>query len=1368
MNRGFTKLMAALALLTFLIPVAGWGQTFTRISTVTELADGDEIIFVNQAETYACGTTQNTNNRTPVAITTSSHSYTYSASDNVQVFVVRINSSGKYGFHTGTGYIYSASSSNNNLKTNTTPVTEAPSGTSAWSLSVSSNVFSCTNVTNSSYYLAFNGTSYFSQYKSGQSKPYIYKRTGDPVTYTVTLADDNTTLTQSSPGASVNLPTRSAIGAYTFAGWSLTNVSTETTTAPAIIPAGAYTPTDDITLYPVYTRTESGGTATEWHLTSLSAADAGVYALLTPDGHAFNGTISNGHGQATSDAFSFTDGVATTAPTGVCEITFVSVTGGFKMYNESMGYLYATEAASGKLSWHNSESSYWFYGSSNWKYNSNSAYLRTFNNSSFRTYGANNNDELKLAKKVEVAGTTTYYWSNPSTDPIINATDPAALAYNADGGVFGYSILNPVTGVTLNATSNSAWITNVTVNSTNSTVTFSTLTNTAYAQRTGTITLSYTGATDKVVTITQDAAPAPVINANNVSIAFDATSGSIAYSITNEPNPAGTMTAAVVSGGTIANLTIGTIANNTVGFTCSPNNTTTAHTATVTLTYTYDNNLTVTKNVTVTQAASSFEYALLPFAFDGNATAVADVAGLSQQGLDSYATQLKLQFNTTGDWLLLRFNERPGQLSYDIKGNSFSGSTFKVQASADGTNFTDVAIYTNLTSDIQHITINNLDANVRYIKWVYTNKNAGNVALGNIALAEYQPPQQYTLTVGTPQNVTIHVYNGNSHIATNNGSASVFSGTEITLNLSVFTGYVLDLVTVYDAQDNLISLTQVSETVFSFIMPSSNVTVSADVAGAHAPYNYTLATTFVPGKRYIIVAENYGTYYAMGAQKNNNRNAKPISVEGNTATVTRADVHEFTIGSIDGAPGYYSIYDEDPESHRYLYAGSSSSNSLRDTTQLIVHGKWAISIDANTSEASIVANANGANTHNVMRFNQANLLFSCYTANNNQYPVYLYVKEDGFALTIDGYTDDNVKDGYYLIASPVEVDPADVPGLTEGTFDLYYYDDSQDLEWINYETSNGINPDFGNLVPGKGYLYAKKAANGISEYTFTLTGEVYNGNGIVELEEGWNLIGNPWPQEAEFYADVFYVMNEQGSDIIPGEEYIAQPMQGFFAYDEYGGSTVEFIPSSSGAKAVGLSLNLTRDRGVIDRAIVRFGEGRQLPKFQLNPDNTKVYITQGDRDYAVVYSANEGELPVSFKAERNGTYTLSANLEGVSLDYLHLIDNLTGADVDLLVTPSYSFEARTTDYACRFRLVFSAEENDASTGSATFAFFNGSEWVVDNEGEATLQVIDVMGRVLSSETVNGNATISLEQTPGVYMLRLVTADGVKVQRVVVD
>ena len=83
--------------------------------------------------------------------------------------------------------------------------------------------------------------------------------------YTVTLKDDDSELTQASAGASVTLPERTGCTGYTFAGWTkswATAQTTWTTTAPTIIPAGSYTPSADENLYPVYTKTEGGGTTT--------------------------------------------------------------------------------------------------------------------------------------------------------------------------------------------------------------------------------------------------------------------------------------------------------------------------------------------------------------------------------------------------------------------------------------------------------------------------------------------------------------------------------------------------------------------------------------------------------------------------------------------------------------------------------------------------------------------------------------------------------------------------------------------------------------------------------------------------------------------------------------------------------------------------------------------------------------------------------------------------------------------------------------------------------------------------------------------------------------------------------------------------
>ena len=403
-----------------------------------------------------------------------------------------------------------------------------------------------------------------------------------------------------------------------------------------------------------------------------------------------------------------------------------------------------------------------------------------------------------------------------------------------------------------------------------------------------------------------------------------------------------------------------------------------------------------------------------------------------------------------------------------------------------------------------------------------------------------------------------------------------------------------------------------------------------------------------------------------------------------------------------------------------------------------------------------------------MQFNYASKLFSCY-ASASQKPVYLYVKSDeapsSYTLNVTGYGEN--EGGYVLIASPINnLNPATIEGMTTGDFDLYYFDQaaSDGLEWINYEAGAF------NLVLGKGYLYANK-----NDVTLKFTGTAYEGDGTIELTydeaadfAGWNLIGNPYATAATLNQPFYRLTN--GSEVsAESETGSVNAMEGVFVVATEAGQTVTFSTENNSKAVEQVVMNVTRNRGTaVDRAIVRFDEGQQLPKFQLFENSTKLYIAQGNKDYAIVRSANQGEMPVSFKAAENGTYTLSVEAENVEMDYLHLIDNLTGMDVDLLQTPSYTFEASTRDYESRFRLVFSASQvPEPVEGPSAFAFFNGSEWQISNTGEATLQVLDMTGRLLSSERIDGTAEVSLNQAAGVYVMRLINGNGVKVQKVVV-
>jgi hypothetical protein len=377
----------------------------------------------------------------------------------------------------------------------------------------------------------------------------------------------------------------------------------------------------------------------------------------------------------------------------------------------------------------------------------------------------------------------------------------------------------------------------------------------------------------------------------------------------------------------------------------------------------------------------------------------------------------------------------------------------------------------------------------------------------------------------------------------------------------------------------------------------------------------------------------------------------------------------------------------------------------------------------------------------------------------------LFSTIDEVISNIEAFTTDG---GWYLITTPLagETDVELVGNMTSNSFDLYRFNQEATLEWENWK-ADGDNYHF-KLVPGRGYLYANS-----EPVTLIFSGEFYQGDVCsVKINNvsgnplsGWNLIGNPYDVAATLsIARDFYVINTENNrrDLILAQTDVIAPMEGIFVYTAEAEETVTFVPGSTKSDNTGdrIVLNLTQGRSIIDRAMVCFNEGRQLPKFQLKNNSTKLYIPQDNKDYAVVNADAMSEIPVNFKAEKNGTYTLTVS-GTLDFNYLHLIDNLTGADIDLTQTPSYSFEANTSDYASRFKLVFAAN----NTTNDSFAFMSNGNIIVNGEG--TLQVIDALGRILVTRTDNAHTVSTETMAPGVYMLRLINGNETKTQKIIV-
>ena len=161
-----------------------------------------------------------------------------------------------------------------------------------------------------------------------------------------------------------------------------------------------------------------------------------------------------------------------------------------------------------------------------------------------------------------------------------------------------------------------------------------------------------------------------------------------------------------------------------------------------------DENMVYSNLITINQAAFVLDYATIPFEFNGGRADIENTDGLTQNGLGSdygsTSPTTHLKFDGSNDVLILKLEEHAEtalELAYDIKGNTFSGGTFTVQISADGETYEDLATYGELGA--AQTEVFELDEDIRYIKWIYTEKVSGNVGLGNIQVIV---PEEVTVT----------------------------------------------------------------------------------------------------------------------------------------------------------------------------------------------------------------------------------------------------------------------------------------------------------------------------------------------------------------------------------------------------------------------------------------------------------------------------------------------------------------------------------------------------------------------------------------------------------------------------------------------
>ncbi|MBO4574514.1 MAG: InlB B-repeat-containing protein [Bacteroidales bacterium] len=376
--------------------------------------------------------------------------------------------------------------------------------------------------------------------------------------------------------------------------------------------------------------------------------------------------------------------------------------------------------------------------------------------------------------------------------------------------------------------------------------------------------------------------------------------------------------------------------------------------------------------------------------------------------------------------------------------------------------------------------------------------------------------------------------------------------------------------------------------------------------------------------------------------------------------------------------------------------------------------------------------------------------------------------------------------GWELISSPVHDDNpstiavTNVTNLTTSTYDMFAYDE-ENSQWLN-QKNNGGAAGFSSLSNGQGYMYRNNGQElsfvgntNVETFTKDLT---YTPGDLA----GFHLVGNPYSEsitlmnttlfsateQLDTQLSAYYILENNGSawkTDLAANTPIANK-QGFLIQIPSDATKIQFSRTARtvdpGKKNHDNIKFMVANSQFEDVTYALFDKALPLNKIDhRNSEVPMIYINQNNQDYAVATMTDDTKaFNLGFKAGTMGKYTLSYKADG-NFDYIHVIDRMTGEDIDMLLEGEYSFIGTPNDNANRFIVKLGYNAGNESSENEIFAYQSGNDIVVNGEGE--LQVFDVMGRMVMTQRINGIETINVP-TNGMYIFRL----NEKVQKIVVE
>ena len=367
----------------------------------------------------------------------------------------------------------------------------------------------------------------------------------------------------------------------------------------------------------------------------------------------------------------------------------------------------------------------------------------------------------------------------------------------------------------------------------------------------------------------------------------------------------------------------------------------------------------------------------------------------------------------------------------------------------------------------------------------------------------------------------------------------------------------------------------------------------------------------------------------------------------------------------------------------------------------------------------------------------------------------------------------NPVSGWQFISSPMLDAATEGFESIEGDYDLYKFDGSQELQWVNYKNHEDFEETF---TPGVGYIASYQ-----SQDVAVFKGDLNNETEYFEFEIGFDadnewacfsLLGNPFSFDIDWelmvpsrLEDGFVTLNSTTGAYIYNVEGKIKVGEGFMVNAYNRRSSLEYDNSAKSRKEKSDYINIVASNSNgFDNVIINDvkNESAGFPKLDnINPNIANVYVKHEDRRYGIFNRGESEEIPLYFDAKEMGIYTLTFDVKG-DYENLYLLDKMTGEELNLLLENEYKFMASASENTERFVLKLTS---DTDSVDENFIFIHDDELIISSAG--TIQIIDMMGRVVMTEE-NHNGRINIGGLDNAaYVIRCITENGVKVQKIVV-